>query len=265
MPYTYFKYYQNVTDDSKNAVKSTLQKFKNKINKNKSFLNGFTIHVVDSYNDLDKNSNLTKYVQKHSNEFFATGGMTTSIVSNKGKKEIIINVDNYGISSIWSENKSSSSISQALMHEVGHQFDNYFGKCDKNLLEKAKKLPFCTTNKEDDKILTEYLQTKDLSDTKEFKAAWKKDVEKLNECSFFENLFNNLPFEYTPYEIDITDGVIDEEVDKSDTARSEIFAQLFSYAFGEDDGQKDLITKKYKNSYTLVKSYISNLLGIDFN
>lgn len=261
----YFKYYQNVTDDSKNTVKSTVQNFKNKLKNNKNFLNGFTFHVVTSYKDLKPQSELTKYVQKNSEEFFATGGLTTSPVCNKGKKEIIMNVKNYGISSIWNDNENDTNISQAILHEIGHQFDDYFGQCSKYLQKKVSEMSFETSNENDEKIMLEYLRTKDLSDTKEFKSAWKKDAENLDDSSFLNKLFNKLPFEYTPYEIDISDSVTEEEVEQSDNARSEIFAQLFSYAMGEDDGNKDVITEKYPNTYKLVKAYIKKFLGIDCN
>ena len=264
--HTYFKYYQNVTEESRNTVKTTVQNFKGKIKNNKNFLRGYTFHTVTSYKDLEPESELTKYVKENSDDFFATGGMTTSVLSNKGKKEIIINVNNYGITSIWSDNKSSSDISQAILHEIGHQFDDWFGQCDNDLSEKVKQLPICTSTEEDDKVMEEYLMTKDLSDTADFKKAWKKDAENLSkDMSLLGRLFNKIPFEYTPYDIDITDGVTDKEVELSNNSRSEIFAQLFSYALGEDDGKKDVITEKYKNSYNVVKAYIKTYLGIDCN
>ena len=261
--YTYFRYYKDVNDNSKTAVKTAVQNFKNSIKKNKNFLKGFDFHIVNSYKDLKKQSRLTTFVQEHSDEFGITGGLTVSAASNGDKKEIIINVNNNGISSIWAKNKDTSAIKQATMHEIGHQFDDYFGSCKKDLVDKIRKMPVETDSEEDERVMSEYLRTKDLSDTKEFKLAWKQDVEKLNQNSLWDKCFNRLPFEYTPYDIDITDGVTDADVEESDNARSEIFAQLFSYAMGEDDGQKDVITKKYKNSYKLVKSYIQRYLGIE--
>lgn len=261
--YTYFKYYQNVSDDSKKAVKNAVLNFKQKIKTNKDFMKGFTFYVVNSYKDLEKKSALTKYVQENSDEFFATGGMTVSSNINEGKKEIILSVQKNGIESIWNDNKSRSDISQALLHEIGHQFDDYFGSCDSKLREKIRTMHFEINSKEDEKIFSRYLKTKDLSDTKDFKAAWKKDVSEFGGRSLWQKLFNTFPFEYTPYEIDITDGVTDEEVEQSDNTRSEIFAQLFSYALGEDDGNKKVITEKYKNTYKLVKEYIGKFLGIE--
>ena len=257
-----FKYYTGVTDNSKMSVRNTVNNFRNQIKQNEDFLKGFTFHVVTDYTNLDGNSELTKFV-KENNIFYTAGGMTVPAVYNKDKKEIIINVNNTGPSCIWQKNKTDSEISQAIMHEIGHQFDDFFGSCDEDLLERVKQLPFTTTTKEEEEIMMQHSLTKDLSDTPEFKTEWKKDIENYSKLSFIDKIFNGIPFEYTPYEIDITDGISDEEVEKSDNARSEIFAQLFSYAIGEDDGEKKDITNIYKNSYNLIKTYISNFLGIE--
>ena len=253
--YTYFKYYKDVNDNSKRAVKSTVQNFKNRIKTNRKFLDGFKFHVVTSTGDLDMKSELTRAA---AGSYDDCGGLTVPPVLNKGKKEIIINAGGFYT------NRSSSDISQLILHEIGHQFDYSFGKHDSVLEEKISKIIFPVPDgSEGDKLYNRWMKTKDLSDSEEFKSAWKQDVERLNNGSFLDKVFNKLPFEYTPYDIDISDGVTDEEVEEADSARSEIFAQLFSYAMGEDDGNKDVITKKYKNSYRMVQSYIEKYLGIE--
>ena len=68
---------------------------------------------------------------------------------------------------------------------------------------------------------------------------------------------------YASTEIDITDGVTDKEVEEADSARSEIFAQLFGYAFGKDDGYKKEIIETYPNTFKVVKNYIRKYLGVD--
>ena len=68
---------------------------------------------------------------------------------------------------------------------------------------------------------------------------------------------------YASTEIDITDGVTDKEVEEADSARSEIFAQLFGYAFGKDDGYKKEIVETYPNTFKVVKNYIRKYLGVD--
>ena len=253
----YFKYYSGVNDDSKNAVKTAVLNFQQRVKQNKRFLSGLNIYVVNSYSQLPQNSRLTKEMSQSDN-FFATGGVTVPKEINEGKKEIIVLARNQGITGIvFGANPSETDISQVTIHEIGHQFDTIFGNCPKELMNKVRQINFDNTYTKEEAIFSEYLHKKDLSDTKEFKKAWKDDVEKS------ANRFNEIPLEYTPYEIDISDGVTDEEVEQSDTARGEIFAQLFSYALGEDDGNKRKIIDKYKNCYDRVKLYIKQFLGID--
>ena len=263
--YIYFRYCKNTDDEYRNQVKTTVESFQKKIKKNKDFLNGFTFHVCNSYKDLGNRSPLTKYVSEHSKEFMYTGGMTVSKIENQDKSEIIVKTSSPTIFN-FERNKKVSDVSQATMHEIGHQFDTTFGSCDLKLIEKVKKLPLWTDEPgtdEEEELFDKYHHSKDLSDKPEFKAAWKIDAQNLGNSSLSNTLFKHRYFEYWPYDIDVTDGVTDKEVEQSDTARSEIFAQLFSYAMGEDDGAKDIITEKYPNSYKIVKLYIKQYFGID--
>jgi hypothetical protein len=120
-----------------------------------------------------------------------------------------------------------------------------------------------------------------LSDSKEFREAWRKDLniafkgkskaenDKLNEKlwyfsptrfgSFFDLDDNKL------HDIILEDGIDDKEIDYGDQARMEIFAQLFAYAMGTCENKKDkqLILNIYKNSYEIVKEYVKEYLGIN--
>ena len=108
-----------------------------------------------------------------------------------------------------------------------------------------------------------FQKNKDLSDSSEFKKAWKQDAQNLGKRSLSNFLFKKCHIDYYVFDVDITDGVTDDEVEEADSHRSEIFAQLFSYAMGEDDGQKKAIVEKYSNCYRMVKLYIKKYLGID--
>jgi len=261
----YFRYYRGTDANTRNSLKNTVSDFVKKLDYNKNFLKGFQFYLVKDYKDLPATSEFTKCVKENSDEYKYTGGMTIPMICNNNKKEIVINAANQGISSIWNSNKSAEQIAQATMHEIGHQFDDQFGSCDAALLEKAKTLPFETTTKEQDKILIEYQSQKDLSDTKEFKKAWQKDAEELGKDTLSNYWFKQRHLDFYVWDVDITDGVTSQEVDEADYSRSEIFAQLFSYAMGTDDGQKDAIVKKYPNSYKVVKQFIKTHLNINVN
>ena len=86
----------------------------------------------------------------------------------------------------------------------------------------------------------------------------KKDAENLGKNTFSNFLFKPSCIDYYIFDVDVTDGVTDKEVDKAYYHRSEIFAQLFSYAMGQDDGQKKDIVEKFKNCY----KYIEQFFGI---
>lgn len=167
-----------------------------------------------------------------------TGGMTWPKIENDNKKEIIVKTSNSWAFNIQS-NKSVSDVEQATMHEIGHQFDDYFGNCNADLLAEIEKLPSGVEfNKKQEDLYNKCLATKDLSDSKEFKCAWKKDAENLGKNTFSNFLFKRSCIDYYIFDVDITDWVTDKEVYKADYHRSEIFAQLFSYAMGQDDEQK---------------------------
>jgi len=261
--YIYYVKHSNTDDKYKDAVKNRVTAFKNEIKKNKFFLNNFTFHICDSFKTLGNKSKLTKYVSEHSDQFFYIGGMTASF--KEGTSDIIIKTSKDSVFNI-SVDKQISDVTQATMHEIGHQFDDQFGYCDPKLLREVKKLPLWTDDegtKEQQKLYDTFLKNKDLSDSNEFKKAWKQDVQNLGKSSLSNFLFKHSHIDYYVFDVDITDGVTDDEVEEADSHRNEIFAQLFSYAMGEDDGQKEAIVEKYSNCYRMVKLYIKKYLGID--
>ena len=82
-------------------------------------------------------------------------------------------------------NKSVSDVEQATMHEIGHQFDDYVGNCNADLLAEIEKLPSGVEfNKKQEDLYNKYLATKDLSDSKKFKCAWKKRCRKFRQKHF---------------------------------------------------------------------------------
>lgn len=263
--YIYFIKHKGTDTKYRDTVKDRVLLFKNQMTKNKNFLNGFTFHVCDSYETLGNKSMLTKTVSENADSFSYAGGMTVPIIENGNKKEIVIKTSFPCIFNI-NKNKKASDVTQATMHEIGHQFDDQFGYCSPKLLNEVKKLPLGTDDEgteEQQKLYDKYQKNKDLSDSKEFKKAWKKDAEKLGNNTWSNFWFKHRNIDYYIWDVDITDGVTDDEVEEADFHRSEIFAQLFSYAMGENDGQKEKIIEKFSNSYKIVKKYINEYLGID--
>ncbi|MBR1461238.1 hypothetical protein IJ596_06375, partial [bacterium] len=168
--------------------------------------------------------------------------------------------------SIFHRNIETKLIETATLHEIGHIFDNYFGTKDENLIKEVRKLHFSDKNltKTQQNMLNKYLRNKDLSDSKEFKQAWLKDAIALGKDRNKYNEFkkDSIRRYYAIEDINITDGITSQEVENADKSRSEIFAQLFAYALGKDDGHKNEIIKVYPNSYKAVKNYIKKYLNL---
>lgn len=260
-------YHGNKLDQqTKDAVKSTVVDFKQKLPKDNNFLNGCNFEVVDEYKNLENTSIFTKFVKDNAADFKYTGGCTISPVIID-KEEIIIKTGTIGIKSVWRDNVPKEQVSHATMHEIGHRFDEHYGSCSENLKQKVRNISDADVIKEtpqSEKILTDFSNVKDLSDSKSFKEVFKKDLEAMQNGGIKSWLFRNYSApEYGTLEIDISDGVTNEEVDSADNSRCEVFAQLFSYAMKEDDGNKDSITKNYPKSYQMVKLYIRKHLGIN--
>ena len=269
-PSIYFRYYNGTSQDSRNAVKDAVTDFYRKVGENISFLLGTTIFVADEYGDIEGKAPLSSYIKKHGDtDNPYTHGCTIFPELNAGKKEIIIKTEEYQFPyNLFRKSLKPETIKQGVLHEIGHQFDNYFGTKNKRMLNRIKNIQISDNLTKMGKAhVEEYSRHKDLSDSKEFKEAWKKDVEALGKDKKKYEKFKSgwTTSYYSAQEIDITDGVSNEEIEQADKARSEIFAQLFGYAFGRDDGYRKEIIQTYPNTYKMVLTYINKYLGVDCN
>lgn len=262
----YFKYYAGTTTETRNAVKNTAAGFLKRAGKNAAFINGYTFSIVNEYKDLPSDTNFKKYLKDNSDNLTNTYGASNPTVIDEEKGIIIQAKERSFLRSIFNSNIDAKFIETATLHEIGHIFDNYFGAKDKNLIKKVRKLHLTDKNltKTQQNMLNKYLRNKDLSDSKEFKQAWLKDATVLgknkNKYNEFKN--DNIRRYYAIEDINITDGITLQEIEDADKSRSEIFAQLFAYALGRDDGHKDEIIKAYPNTYKIVQNYINKYLNL---
>lgn len=264
----YFKYYTGTPQTARNAVKNTVTEFLKKTGSKSSFLNDYTISVADDYKDLKVTSEFARHLKKYSDSYKQNWGASIFPQINNDKKEIVIKTEEIRFpQKIWSKSLDNNILEQATLHEIGHLFDDYYGNKDEKLLKEIKKINLDNENltPEQQKILNKYKQKKDLSDNQDFKDAWKKDTEQLGKNKNQYNSFKNgwITQYYAPTEIDITDGISAKEIEEADRARSEVFAQLFGYALGKDDGKKNEIISVYPTAYKIVKNYIKKYLNID--
>lgn len=271
--YSNIQYNPDINQNSINVIKNCVNDLIYKSNTNNDFFNDINIFVTK---DLNKDS-LKRVHNKTLAEYldfnYLTNALAINPMMNSGKNEIFIKTEHKTLG-VFKSNINKDELRHYTTHELGHLFDYYFGENHDNNI--VKKLSDLKSVEEDDeyakmweKLLIEYESKCHLSDTDEFKNAWKKDVENLGKLKFLQRKYQEFVLQYSNpinySKIDITDGISDEEMILSETDRMETFAQLFSYALGnEAPGIEDEeFTKNiFKNTYTVVKKYIENFLGI---
>lgn len=250
---------------TKESVKNALSKAAERI-PNKNLFKELIVHVTSDFSNLpDKGSEFNKYVKENENLFSATKGIT---IDDLERKEIFIQESAFlrdKLSNLFSFSPSFSAnkeIEQAIMHELGHQYDFLGG--DKILHLEHQKLINKYYGKDDsevtllpseEKFMEEYLKNNGYSDKKEFKQALEKDLKSLKLSSKVQAEFGYLLGEFYNRGLDITPNM--KDIDLAESSRQEMFAQAFSYAMGTDDGNREYFIKLFSNTYAKVQQYIN--------
>ena len=268
--------YINVAQETKDSLDVTLKLFMARLSEKNNFLDSMEIVVVRTYDDLDDTHSFKTFLRDLKNEGEEKG---TSFYSDRFITPIIIiREESHGWSDKFFNNVQGLGFSyiptlrHSLMHEIGHQFDEYFGhdheadfaiQWDNVLYAKEKDnnlnpYVFDMTD-EEDKMRFVYNQQSGLSDTPAFKEAFLEDLKylvKLKETSPERMPVN---WEYYTQDIDWEQLTIDE-VDFADEARTETYANVFAYAIGENDGDRSDFCDAFKHSYKVVLKDIENFL-----
>lgn len=261
----YFKYYTGVTEQSRYAVKNTVSEFLKRAGKNAEFINGYTFSIVNKFKDLPVDTLWKKTVKLTADQCSETWGITNTTVVDSEKSIVMQAKAHASEKNIFNGNTNPKFLETCAMHKIGHVFDNYYGKKNKELVDIVKNFHlFKHRSEPEERALKLYMRNKDLSDSKEFKKAWLKDATTLgkDKNKYDEFKKNGIRRYLSINEIDITDGITKQEIENADRSRAEIFAHLFAYALGKDDGQKEEILAVYPNTYKCVQKYISKYLGI---
>lgn len=259
--YTYYHYSAGTSDNARTAIKNTVRELSQKL-KNSSLLANLSIYLATDKDALPDKKSILITATKNSKRGL-TQGVTLDRFANYGKKEIVIFSEKNvwsTITALWEPEISSQELKNNLLHEIGHQFDFEYGNKNQNLKKQVSKF----VNKEEwnsseETIYGKFEKQRDLSDSEEFKQAWKKDVEIMNKKDF-SKLGEFSPEYSNEKDINFDDGLSKEEIEYADVARNEEFAQLFAYAMGADDDKKNLITTCYKNCYKVIQKYINKFL-----
>ena len=274
--------YYNVKNDTKNELISAYQEFKSKLTPKNDFLEGVNLILTDERSSLDDDNSFKSFLKK--NKTFAhTGGMSF-YSDDMVQRNIAINEKAHNFNDEFynlittGEKTIAPQLRHSLMHEVGHQFDEYFGHdhSEKFALDfdsvmflkerNPNENPYayrCKSEKEYS-IVKFYNDNNTLSDKDEFKQAILEDLKNVVRIK-------NSPYEFLPTNInyftqgiDLTKEITLKDIDNTDRARSEVYANLFSYAVGENDGDKTNFINAFSNSFEVVKNDVKTYLGNEF-
>jgi hypothetical protein len=239
----------------------------NKSSKNKEFFDTLNIYAYKNWNEMGSNID-AEHIAYTPNPLYEKEENTTNKIY------------------LTTEILNTDELKNAAVRELGHIFDRYFAKSDPELYDKIREYQAPVEDifshefeYEYYVLLDKYFKQEHLSDSEEFREAWRKDLNiafqgksKTENDKLCEKLWYFSPTRFgSVYDFDdkklhdivLEDGIDDKEIDYGDQAREEIFAQLFAYAMGTCENRKDkrLILNTYKNAYEIVKKYISEYLG----
>ena len=270
--------YFDVKQETKDSVLKPVVELKSKLCAENDFLEDMHIDITKNYDELDDNNSFRSYLKKNGtsidkgNSFYSDKKLSKriAVIESAHNSDKIIN---------WIKNRDFSAVPamrHTLMHETGHQFDKYFGhnhdadfalKYD-SLLEAREKNPGTNPfdipeTKKDQKTMVYFKWNSGLSDKPEFQKAMLKDLKHIAKVN--KETPDELPtnIEYFLNMIDLNKEINERIVDLADVSRSEVYANLFSYAIGEDDGNKKKFVNNFKHCYKIVQNDIKEKLNLD--
>ena len=278
-----YAFNDKVKPESQQVILQAMENLYKSSNKNLSFFDGTNINVLGLWEDSEETNGVSYYTGGYTMDPARTEGKNIYIKTNKS-------LIREPITSWFNSVIDASTIKCVLFHELGHVFDNYFSTSNESLKTEVNYLwkEYISTEEGSPEeksyyqsfldLYKEYIKEDSLSDSDEFKNAWKEDVEnsfkgknwldrfKKNRKLGYFNPTNDYHYPGDRgKEIELEDGISNEEVDFADGSRREVFAQCFAYAIGtnRDDKEKEIFLSTYSKCYEVVKNYINEYLGID--
>lgn len=271
--------YFDVKQDTKDSIMKPVVELKSKLNDENDFLDGVTIDVTRKFKNLDTDNSFREYVKNRPSaatkglSFYSDSKLPRRIVIQEG----VHSLDKFNNYAKTGEYTAVPALRQSLMHEVGHQFDNYFGhdhdadyaqKWDSIMYTKEKDpsanpYKFLTETKEDQEIDERYNWNCGLSDKKEFHEAILKDIKNIQNQQKSNKKELPANIKYYLQKLDLSKEITAKDIDLSDITRSEVYANLFSYVMKQDEGDRAKFVKSFSNSYEIVRKDINQYLNIN--
>lgn len=254
--------YTDVSKQTKDSVMCPIYELKDKLTTENDFLKGMKINIANDLEKIQPKDSFEKYVKENESDKSYKG---TSFYSDSLLQRRI------ALQEKAFENNSSryKSMRQTAMHEVGHHFDNFFGhdhnsdyalKWDSimNAHDKSANsdlFTFQTVKKEDKAIEKLFYDNNALSDKEEFQNALFHDI---NNLKYQKELPKDL--DYYLGNIDIKRGITRDKLKRADGVRSEIYANLFSYISGQNDGNREKFLDCFSDSKKIVEKDMKKFL-----
>lgn len=265
--------FTEVQPETRDSVLMPVINLKSKLTKANDFLTNLKIDVIRSFRGIDKEKDsFYRYLRERHSDSSVKGMSFYS--DNKLEKRVAIQErahknNTNGISKV-------GAMQQSLMHEVGHQFDNYFGhnhdadfaiKWDslqhsKSLSKDESPYDFYSYTKEEQTIDHKYNSQNELSDRKEFKIAFLKDLKTIqkNLKTSPESLPKNI--DYYVSGLDLAKSLTFDMLEDDVINCSEVYANTFSYLMGTNDGDREPFLRAFSNCKEIVQRDIAKYLDI---
>ena len=264
--------FTEVQPATKDSVLMPIIDLKSKLTDKNDFLNNLKIDVIRSFRAIDGEKDSFKGYLRENHSFPDVKGMSF-YSDNKLEKRIAIQERAHKNE----ENVSSiEAMQQSLMHEVGHQFDNYFGhdhnadfalqwdslQHSKSLSEDVTQYDFYSYTKEEQNIDKKYNSQNELSDRREFKEAFLKDL--INVKQMLKNSPEQLPknIDYYIDGFDLNKTLTLDMLEGDVLNCSEVYANTFSYLMNTNEGDKEAFLRAFPNCKKIVQKDIVKFLNI---
>ena len=256
--------YTDVSKQTKDSVMLPVYQLKDRLKPENDFLRGMKINLANDFREMKETDSFERYVKynESGDSYRGTSFYSDSLLPKR-----------IGVQEKAFKNSSSKykAMRQTLMHEVGHHFDNFFGHDHKSdiaqkwdsIMHYHEKSPasdlftFKNESIKDVVIERSFYENNSLSDKEEFVKALYKDINNLkNKKELPKDIY------YYLKDISVNDGVSLEDLKYEEGVRTEIYANLFSYLSGQDDGGREKFLDCFSDSKKVVAKDMRKFLKL---
>lgn len=259
----YDGFFNKVDESTKTAVDSAIKKAQERIDKN--FFKNLNIHIASDFSKLTEDTigtralNKLQFILGRAKGCKLEDSLDDIYIQESGFKKVkALNL--FKNASFRADNE----IEQALMHELGHRFDDVYGNLDPELqkkylaiMKKSELNLYTEFTKEEEKIIACYESQNGYSDRKEFQEALFEDLQSIKIYDDNNRIWKKYKYFISEFFINSSGKTPTmADIKKADYCRSEMFAQLFSFANGTQTSDKEEFVAMFPKTYEQVLKYI---------